>query len=47
MKNRKLDYEAPRFVITLLDEKDVIATSGNQGSLGWDDEPNVDSGGWT
>ena len=47
VKNIKLDYETPNLAITLLEEKDVIATSGNQGSLGWDTDGNVDGGGWT
>ena len=47
MKKEKAKYEIPKLRITLLEEKDIITTSGDQGSLGWDSDGNVDAGGWT
>lgn len=48
MKTEKINYENPRLQITLLEAQDIITTSGGaQGSLGWDDDGNIDGGGWT
>ena len=44
---KKEIYEDPKLSITLLESGDIITTSGNQGSLGWDSDGNVDAGGWT
>lgn len=43
----KEKYEDPKLLVTLLDTSDIITTSGESGSLGWDSDKNIDSGGWT
>ncbi|MBO5315797.1 MAG: hypothetical protein IKJ13_06575 [Clostridia bacterium] len=49
MKIEKMKYDDPRLLIILLEDGDVITTSGGaQGSLGsGDGEETNDGGGWT
>ena len=48
MRTEKNRYEDPKLSIILLDDEDVIATSGEQGSLdSWGGGSNVDADGWT
>ena len=43
----KEKYEAPKLALTLLENADIIPTSGNDGPLGWDGSDNCDANGWT
>lgn len=48
MKAKKMKYDDPELLIILLEDRDVISTSGEQGSLGsWNGENDIDAGGWT
>lgn len=49
MKTEKMKYDDPRLVIILLEDNDIITTSGGaQGSLGdWNNEKDTDGRGWT